>query len=114
MAFALFRHGYEVHASAGGAIAFRALMCDTNTIMMLVPRISYNRDADAAYIHLREGVQVARTRNLDGVRLIDYAADGESIGIELLDMSDGVNLDRLPRRDVVARLLAEHHIPVFA
>ena len=56
------------------------------------------RNNDAAYIYLREDVQVARTRNLDGSRLIDYAEDGEPVGIELLDVSEGINLDDLPAR----------------
>lgn len=79
-----------------------------------MPRLTYNKDADAAYIYLREDAQVARTRNLDGVRLIDYAEDGDPVGIELLDVSEGVNLDDLPARDVIASLLEQQHIKVFA
>ena len=79
-----------------------------------MPRMTYSKDADAAYIYLREGMTVARTRNLDGSRLADYAEDGEPIGTELLDVSEGVNLDGLPKRDIVERLLKERHIPVFA
>jgi uncharacterized protein YuzE len=76
--------------------------------------MTYNKDADAAYIHLREGMEVARTRNLDGSRLVDYAQDGEPIGIELLDVSEGVNLDDLPARNVVSVLLEQQYIKVFA
>ena len=75
-------------------------------------RMTYSKDADAVYIVLREDVHVARTRNLDGARLIDYAEDGEPVGVELLDMNEGVNLDDLPAWDVIARLLAEHYIQV--
>jgi uncharacterized protein YuzE len=77
-------------------------------------RITYNREADAAYIFLREEMQVAHTRNLDGSRLIDYAENGEPIGIELLDVSEGVNLDDLPARNAVSMLLEQQHIKVFA
>lgn len=79
-----------------------------------MPRMTYNKDADAAYIYLREGLPVAQTKNLDGVRLIDYAEDASPVGIELLDVREGVNLDGLPERDAIERLLAEHHIPVSA
>lgn len=79
-----------------------------------MPRMTYNKDADATYIYLREGMAVARTRNLDGARLVDYAEDGEPIGIELLDVSEGVNLDDLPSRDIVSLLLEQHDIKVFA
>lgn len=77
-------------------------------------RVTHNKDADALYIYLHEDMQVSRTRNLDGSRLIDYADDGEPIGIELLDVSEGISLDGLPARDMVARLLAEHHIEICA
>jgi uncharacterized protein YuzE len=112
--FTVFRHGYAGDASAEDATAFIVPMCDTDTIIMQVLRMTCNRDANAAYSYLRERVQVARTRNLDGVRLIDYAEDGAPVGIELLDVSDGVNLDGLPRRDEIESLLAERHIPMFA
>ncbi len=79
-----------------------------------MPRITYNREADAAYIFLREDMPIARTRNLDGSRLIDYAEDGEPIGVELLDVSEGVNLDDVPARNVVSMLLEQQHIKVFA
>lgn len=81
---------------------------------MQMPRVTYNKGADAAYIYLREDAQIARTRNLDGVRLIDYAEDSEPVGIELLDVSEGVNLDDLPARDVIASLLEQQHSRVFA
>lgn len=79
-----------------------------------MPQLIYNKEADAAYIYLREGVPVARTKNLDGARLIDYAADDVPTGVELLDVREGVNLDGLPEHDVIEQLLLEHHIPVFA
>ncbi len=71
-------------------------------------RMTYSKDADAAYIVLREDGRIARTRNLDGSRLTDYAEDGEPVGIELLDVSEGVNLDDLPARNVVSLLLEQH------
>ena len=78
-----------------------------------MPYVKYNVDADATYVYLRTGLKVARTQNLDGSRLIDYAADGEPVGIELLDASEGVNLDGIPARDIVAALLEGQHIGVF-
>jgi uncharacterized protein YuzE len=57
--------------------------------MMRMAHMTYSKDADAVYIFLREDVTIVRTRNLDGSRLIDYAQDGEPIGVELLDVSEG-------------------------
>ncbi len=51
---------------------------------------------------------------IDDYRNIDYGSDGEPNGVELLYVSDGVNLDGLARRDVIERRLAERHIPIFA
>lgn len=76
--------------------------------------IRYNPEEDAAYISFRDRVPVAFTKNLDGSRLIDYDANGEPIGVELLDVSEGVNLEFLPRQEMIVALLEQQHIPVFA
>ena len=73
----------------------------------------YSETADAVYIRLSE-LPYAHGSDLDDDRRVDYAANGEIIGIELLGVSEGVHLDGLPRRDVIERVLAEHRIPVFA
>lgn len=75
-------------------------------------RVTYSKDADAVYIYLHEDMQIERTRNLDGSRLIDYTEDGEPVKIELLDVSEGVSLDGLPTRGTIAELLVEHYIEV--
>lgn len=75
--------------------------------------LQYDREADAVYIRLRPA-PYAFGHNLDYERRIDYAADERPIGIELLGVSHGVNLDDLPEHDAIARLLTEHHIGVFA
>lgn len=77
-------------------------------------RVKHDAVNDAAYVYLREGVKVARTHNLDGAHLIDYAADGEPVGVELLDVSEGASLDGIPSRDTVAALLEQQRIKVFA
>jgi len=64
------------------------------------------------YIYLHEAMQIERTRNLDGSRLIDYTEDGEPVEIELLDVIEGISLDGLPARGMTAELLADHYIEV--
>ena len=76
-------------------------------------RLTHDPEADAAYIYLRD-VPYAFGHNLDSERRIDYASDEQPMGIELLGVSHGVNLDDLPERDAVAQLLARHRITVFA
>lgn len=75
------------------------------------PRMTYNSDTDAAYIYLRK-LPFSRTDHLDFARHVDVSEDGEPIGIELLYVSDGVDLRDLPSRDIVAALLQERHIPI--
>ena len=71
----------------------------------------YDSEADAIYIALRD-VPYAFGQDLDHARRIDYGADRQPIGVELLNVSKGVNLDDLPRRTEIERLLESHHIKV--
>ncbi|MFW6125878.1 MAG: DUF2283 domain-containing protein [Chloroflexota bacterium] len=72
-------------------------------------RLFYDRDADAAYIYLEEkpyayGVDIRDDRR------VDYAADDTPIGIELLMVSKGVDLDRLPWWQEILGLLQSEGI----
>ncbi len=67
--------------------------------------LDYDESVDAAYITIKEAEWDHQVR-LDDARGIDYAADGSVIGIELLSpRRKGVNLDGLPFKDDVARVL---------
>jgi uncharacterized protein YuzE len=76
-------------------------------------RYEYDPEVNALYVHLRE-LPYAFGKNLDSSRRIDYAADGEPIGVELLNVHRGVRLDRLPERDEVARILEYCRIKAVA
>lgn len=75
--------------------------------------LKYDADADAAYIRLRR-VPYAFGHNLDYDRRIDFGEDEEPIGIELLGVSHGVNVDGLPDTDAVERLLLSQNIKVYS
>ncbi len=77
-------------------------------------RLEYDRRGDAIYVYLREGVEQAFGLNLDDSRYVDYGEDNLPIGIEFLHVSQGVNLDDVPEREAVGRLLARRKIKVFA
>jgi hypothetical protein len=79
----------------------------------LNPQLKYGRESDAAYFRIR-GLPYAYGEDIDLERRVGHASDGTPIGIELLDVSGGVDLDHLPERDGVARLLEKHAIPVLA
>lgn len=72
-----------------------------------MPYVTYDSEADAAFVYFRKAPW-DHTDILDDYRNIDYGPDG----VELLYVSNDVNLDGLPRRDVIERLLAARH-PMF-
>lgn len=45
---------------------------------------------------------------------VDDDAEGGAVGVEFLDVSLGIELDHVPHRVEVARLLDERHFRVFA
>lgn len=73
-------------------------------------KLEYDAEADAVYIRLRTGVPFAFTHHMDDARNIDYGADNQPIGVELLGVSSGVDLRDLPQRATIARLLGEAHL----
>lgn len=76
-------------------------------------QIKYDSDADAIYIKLRD-VAYAYGKDLDRERRIDYGTDNAPIGVELLDVSAGVDVRNLPDERAIGRLLEEHAFKVFA
>jgi hypothetical protein len=47
---------------------------------------------------------------LDEDRVVRYAASGDPIAVEFLGVSEGVNLNDIPKRREISDLLAKHHI----
>jgi len=76
-------------------------------------RIEHDKEADAIYIYLSDA-SYAYGKDLDYERRIDYDAEGNPIGIELLCVSTGVSTDDLPKRAEVERALAGRGIIVYA
>ena len=76
-------------------------------------RAEYDKKADAIYIYLSDEPYAYGT-NLDHERRIDYDANGEPIGVELLCVSEGVITNDLPHRGEIERLLVKHHIKLPA
>ena len=72
----------------------------------------YDAEADAIYIYLGEKPYAYGT-DLDDERRIDYASDNTPIGVELLCVSDGVNLDSLPRIDEIAKVLEAERVKIY-
>lgn len=69
---------------------------------------TYDSEADAGYVRFRPKSpgQVAYTRSIDEDRNVDYDANDEPVGVEFLNMSDGVRVSGLPRADEIRELIA--------
>jgi uncharacterized protein YuzE len=76
-------------------------------------RYDYDREADAIYIYL-SGAPYAYGKDLDNERRIDFDANGDPRGIELLCVSAGVITDDLPFRSEVERILGDNQIRIYA
>lgn len=73
----------------------------------------HDREADALYITL-SAKPYAFGEDLGPDRRIDYAADRTPIGIELLAVSQGVDLEALPYRDEIAQVVEQAGLSVLA
>jgi uncharacterized protein YuzE len=72
--------------------------------MNFEPYAVYRSGADAVYVYLSDA-ESARTRQLDSRRMIDYDSTGHAVGVELLGASTSVDLNGVPERETVERLL---------
>lgn len=75
--------------------------------------LSHDPEADAVYIEISPGTPV-RAEELGDQMSIDYDADGNVLGLEILWVSHGVDLDQLPPKFEIpiARLLEEFRFRV--
>jgi uncharacterized protein YuzE len=65
-------------------------------------KIEYDRGVDAAYFAFSSAAS-ARQEKLDDTRIIDYDADGETVGVEFITPSLGIDLTGVPRAAEIAR-----------
>ena len=75
-------------------------------------RINHDIQADALYIQLTSE-PYAYGRDLDEWRRIDYSADGFPVGIEILNVSEGVNVGGLPNSREVAKAIESKGLTAY-
>ena len=75
--------------------------------------IKHDEQADAVYILLSDK-PYAYGKDLDEERRIDYDADGNPRGVELLCVSEGVITDDLPNRAEIEQALDDKGIRAYA
>lgn len=76
-------------------------------------KIRHDKKADAIYI-LFSDKPYDHGVDLDEERRIDYDADGNYRGVELLCVSTGVITDDLPNRAEIERALDDRGIKIYA
>ena len=76
-------------------------------------KLRHDKKADAIYISLSDK-PYSYGKDLDDERRIDYDANGNPRGIELLCVSAGVIIGNLPNQADVERLLGKEGIKIFA
>ena len=75
-------------------------------------KFKHDKQADAVYIYFSDK-QYAYGKDLDDERRIDYDPDDTPIGVELLCVSKGVNMNGIPRADEIANVLEAEGIKTY-
>ncbi|MGD9893914.1 MAG: DUF2283 domain-containing protein [Dehalococcoidia bacterium] len=68
------------------------------------PHAEYHPDIDILYIYLRDAA-IVRTRGLGPWRNVDLTADGNVVGVEFVNASDGVDLRGVPESSDVVQAM---------
>jgi len=75
-------------------------------------KLELDTEADAIYVSLSDK-PYAYGIDLDDERRIDYAADNTPVGVELLNVSKGVNLDSLPHVNEISEVIEAKGIKIY-
>lgn len=78
---------------------------------MGLPRVDYDDDADILYVCLTDG-EVAETRDLDDLRMVDYAGDGTVVGVEFVGAAERIDLEGVPFADRIAAAIGDSGLPL--
>jgi len=74
---------------------------------MAFQEATYDEENDVLYIQF-SGAEVERTVALDDLRLVDYDASKEPVGVEFMGASDGLDVSDVPFSDQIAAILARN------
>jgi uncharacterized protein YuzE len=76
-------------------------------------QLTYDQLADAVYVYFIRA-PVARTGEIEDGIAVDYDEIGRPVGVEFLDVSEGIDLSRVPRSAEIAELLEGYPFPIYA
>ena len=69
-------------------------------------RVEYDAEADALYITLRRPQGKVETEFIDDARYVDYDEANNVVGVEILGVSHGIDLEGLPDAERIAEALS--------
>lgn len=75
-------------------------------------KVNYDVKADAMYVYL-SNKPYAYGRDLDDWRRVDYSAEGLPVGVEILNVSEGVNVSGLPNLRKLAEAIERHGFKTY-
>jgi uncharacterized protein YuzE len=81
-------------------------------MVMTSQTISYSEREDIVYIRLSDQYVVS-TECIDDLHIVDYDADGNVVGVELIGASGGLDLRGLPERERLEAAAKYMTFPVF-
>ena len=73
----------------------------------------HDERADTLYIRFNDALY-EYSNELDEFRFLDCDVNGNAIGVELLNVSNGVTLDNLPHQAEIDKILTKRNIKVYA
>lgn len=73
----------------------------------------HDKKADTLYIRFNDS-PYSHSDEVDEFRFVDYDANDDPIGVELLNVSNGVTLDNLPHQTEIDEILTRRNIKVHA
>ena len=80
--------------------------------------VTYDNEGDILYVALTtaEDKRVARSDTRNDLRIIDYAADGRVLGVEFINVSDGIDLSGVPEAETILALVEQsgHSVKILA
>jgi len=68
--------------------------------------VDFDQESDVLYVRLADA-PVARSVSLDDLRLVDYSADGRVVGVEFIDVSQGIDLHDVPFARRIERIIGD-------
>lgn len=75
-------------------------------------KYTYDKEADAIYVQFGRK-KYAYGEDIDRERRVDYSKDGSPIGVELLNVSLGIDTRDLPHKEEIEQVLKTLRIKVL-